>query len=138
MTIKKTLCAALCACFGLFSATTSVSAPPPPPPAGPAFGFHHPGPRMHHPHDFYRPAPRHHRYVYHDSDWVGPLLFGAIIAGTTVAAVNAADRADYAHNTTVQAQETIRPGTLFWCEAEKGYYPDVRACPTGWTPVPGK
>ena len=26
----------------------------------------------------------------------------------------------------------------FGCEAEKGYYPDVRACPTGWTPIPAK
>lgn len=135
MTIKKILCATLCAGFGLFSATTAMSAPPP---SRPAFGWHHPGPRMHHPHGFYRPAPRHHRYYHHSSDWVGPLLFGAILAGTTVAAVNAANRTDYNCFTTTRTTETIRPGTTFWCEAEKGYYPDVRACPTGWTPISAK
>lgn len=138
MTIKKLICATLCAGFGLFSATTSMSAPPPPPPGGPAFGWHHPGPRMHHPRGFYRPAPRHHRYYYHSSDWVGPVLFGALLAGTTVAAINASNRYDYDYRTTTQTTETSRPGTRFWCEAEKGYYPDVRACPTGWTPIPVK
>ena len=113
-------------------------APPPPPPGGSAFGWHHPGPRMHHPRGFYRPAPRHHRYYYHSSDWVGPVLFGALLAGTTVAAINASNRYDYDYRTTTQTTETSRPGTRFWCEAEKGYYPDVRACPTGWTPIPAK
>ena len=65
MTIKRILCATLCAGFGLFSATTAMSAPPP---SRPAFGWHHPGPRMHHPHGFYRPAPRHHRYYHHSSE----------------------------------------------------------------------
>ena len=138
MTIKKILCATLCAGLGLFSATTSLSAPPPPAPGGPSFGWHHPGPGLHHPQRFHHPAPPHHRHIYHDSDWAGPLLFGALLAGTAVAAGSAANNADYGGRTTTQTTETIRPSTRFWCEAEKGYYPDVRACPTGWTPVPAK
>jgi len=25
---------------------------------------------------------------------------------------------------------------VYWCEAEQGYYPQVRACPTGWKQMP--
>ena len=136
---KKILCALSCATLGLTMGMSASYAAPPPPAkhAAPHHGApaphrgspapHHPGPR----------GPVHHHH--HSSEWVAPLVFGAIVAGATVSAINSSNQAS--SYTTQQAaasnsSTTIRNNTLFWCEAEKGYYPDVRACPTGWTPVP--
>lgn len=49
-----------------------------------------------------------------------------------LSAERSALRAEAAANA---AQAAAAPKTLYWCEAEKGFYPQVRACPTGWTPV---
>ena len=130
---QKILCTLSCAVLGLTAGLGVSYAAPPPPPAGHGAMPHHRAPlhrSWHH-----APAPRHH----HDSDWVAPLLFGAIVAGVTASAINASNHASSyttGQTTASNTSPTIRNNTLFWCEAEKGYYPDVRACPTGWTPVP--
>lgn len=128
---KKVLCALSCAMLGLtMGMSASYAAPPPARHAAPHHGVpapHHPAPR----------GPVH--YYHHDSDWVAPLVFGAIVAGATVSAINSSNQASsYAAQQAAASNSstTIRSNTLFWCEAEKGYYPEVRACPTGWTPVP--
>lgn len=139
---KKILCALSCAILGFTGGmSASFAAPGGPGPShhGPSASPHRSAPAPH------RSGPAHHqpapRYHHHDSDWVAPLMFGALVAGVTASAINSSRQAtDYSAaqqsapcNPTVT---TTRTNTLFWCEAEKGYYPDVRACPTGWTAVP--
>lgn len=33
-----------------------------------------------------------------------------------------------------QGSQVVR--YVYWCEQPQGYYPNVRACPTGWRQVP--
>lgn len=98
-------------------------------------------PPVHHappPKPAYHHAPRHHHnYVYHDV--AGALVAGAVILGAANLIGNAVTSttrslppASYTPNTTPVTPQTMR----FWCESEKGFYPDVRACPLGWTPIP--
>jgi hypothetical protein len=146
---KKILCALSCAILGFTSGMSASFAAPGGPgssPRGPSAGPHKSAPAPHRS----NPAPRysgpaHHqsapRYHHHDSDWVAPLMFGAIVAGVTASAINSSRQAtDYsaAQQTAPynQSVTTNRTNTLFWCESEKAFYPDVRACPTGWTAVP--
>ena len=129
---------------------------PPGPPGGP--GWHRPGPPPH----FRAPARVHHRHHY---GWLwAPAAVGAAIWGWNVlndpyddyvpyryryapsyaapayspywAAERAEQSAARAEAAASAAQAAAAaPKTLYWCEAEKGFYPQVRACPTGWTPV---
>ena len=104
---------------------------------------HHPAPpRMH------RPAPpphfvRHH----HDYGWViGPLAAGALIYGlsemtnapsrTIVQSEGLPPPAPTSSVTTTTTTTTKTTQTLYWCEAEQGWWPTVRACPTGWKAMP--
>lgn len=134
---KKILCALSCATLGLTMGMSASYAAPPPPAKHAAPHHGAPAPHRAAPH---HPAPRgpvHH--YHHSSDWVAPMIFGAIVAGATVSAINSSNQASSYSTQQAAASNsstTIRSNTLFWCEAEKGYYPDVRACPTGWTPVP--
>lgn len=96
--------------------------------------MHHAAPARH----YARPAYRHRYYVHHDV--VGALAAGALMLGA-VGLINHATQA----STVTQPSTTyvypsspapVNQATRFWCESEKGFYPDVRACPTGWTPIP--
>lgn len=69
--------------------------------------------------------------------YVAPPYVGAPYYSGYAAAASAeqsAIRAEAAASAAQAAASSVK--TLYWCEAEKGFYPHVRACPTGWTPVP--
>ena len=134
-------------------ATSALARPPGPPPGGP--GWHHPAPPRHHGHHHYgwlwAPAvagltiwglselfddpyddgyvPYRYRYPAQPT-YVVP-DYGSYSAAASAAA--SAARAESAANAAINAANSAR--TLYWCEAEGGFYPQVRACPTGWTPV---
>lgn len=101
-----------------------------------------------HPPGWHRPPPAkfHHRHHY---GW----LWVPAIAGVTIwglSSIHSAPRIPYDAYVPYRyrvAPSSVAPTngsdnvsdtekTLYWCEAEKGFYPQVRACPTGWTPVP--
>lgn len=135
----------------------AVEARPPEPPPGGGPGWHRPGPPPH-----FRPAFRHHHF--HNRWFWAPVITGATFWGLSeafdapyrydydpyvpyryrvppsyasysaaVSAEQSALRAEAAANSAQAAASA--PKTVYWCEAEKGFYPQVRACPTGWTPV---
>lgn len=135
----------------------SVEARPPGPPGG-GPGWHRPGPPPH-----FRGGPRHHHHygwlwapaiagatiwglsALYDSPYdyyvpyryrVAPSYIGPAYPlgySAAVSAEQSALRAEAAANAAQTAASA--PKTVYWCEAEKGFYPQVRACPTGWTPV---
>lgn len=137
----------------------AVEARPPGPPHGGGPGWHRPpppphfGPRFHHhrhygwlwapaivgatiwglstlyddPYDDYVT----YRYRYPYTPYVPPSYVTGYSAA--LSAERSALRAEAAANAAQAAAST--PKTVYWCEAEKGFYPQVRACPTGWTPV---
>ena len=83
---------------------------------GPRPGFRPGGPGFHPRPPIVRPVPPpprpHYRWHHHrgwDWDW----------------AAIAQDAANRAQNRTV-----------YWCEGEQGFYPQVRSCPTGWKALP--
>lgn len=123
--------------------------------AGPHGGPH--GPAPHHPAP--APAPHHHSHSWHSGDYaamvLAPLAAGAIIYGATQAAktpsytvvqqptyvvpstVYSAPAASAATTTTTTVTTTTTAAkTVYWCEAEQGWWPNVRACPTGWKAMP--
>lgn len=133
----------------------AVEARPPGPPHGGGPGWHRPPPPPH-----FGPRFHHHRHY----GWLwAPAIAGATIWGLStlyddyvtyryrypytpyvppsyvtgysaaLSAERSALRAEAAANAAQAAAST--PKTVYWCEAEKGFYPQVRACPTGWTPV---
>lgn len=115
------------------SVSSALARPPGPPPGAP--GWHRPAP----------PPRYHHRHHY---GW----LWAPAIAGVTIWGLSSLHNEPYepyatyvpyryrtspsyvAPNYGENISESA-PKTLYWCEAEKGFYPQVRACPTGWTPV---
>lgn len=137
----------------------AVEARPPGPPHGGGPGWHRPpppphfGPRFHHhrhygwlwapaiagatiwglstlyddPYDDYVT----YRYRYPYTPYVPPSYVTGYSAA--LSAERSALRAEAAANAAQAAASN--PKTVYWCEAEKGFYPQVRACPTGWTPV---
>lgn len=137
----------------------AVEARPPGPPHGGGPGWHRPPPPPH-----FGPRFHHHRhygwlwapaiagatiwglstlYDDPDDDYVTyryrypytPYVPPSYVTGYSAAlsAERSALRAEAAANAAQAAAST--PKTVYWCEAEKGFYPQVRACPTGWTPV---
>ncbi|HJA10641.1 MAG TPA: hypothetical protein H9961_05290, partial [Candidatus Duodenibacillus intestinavium] len=72
-----------------------------------------------------------YRYRYPYTPYVPPSYVTGYSAA--LSAERSALRAEAAANAAQAAAST--PKTVYWCEAEKGFYPQVRACPTGWTPV---
>ena len=72
-----------------------------------------------------------YRYRYPYTPYVTPSYVTGYSAA--LSAERSALRAEAAANAAQAAAST--PKTVYWCEAEKGFYPQVRACPTGWTPV---
>lgn len=135
----------------------AVEARPPGPPHGGGPGWHRPPPPPHF-------GPRFHHHRHYGWLWA-PAITGATIWGLStlyddpyddyvtyrypytpyvppsyvtgysaaLSAERSALRAEAAANAAQAAAST--PKMVYWCEAEKGFYPQVRACPTGWTPV---
>ncbi len=131
------LCTIFCAIFTYTAGAGTSFAAPHPPLHRPIFKHGHPDFRLPPPRHFaHHPGPRFH----HGSDWFVPLAFTSFAAGLTAAALTA-QSSDNIHSTpavTTPSSSDTHSNSRFWCEAEKGYYPDVRACPTGWTAVPAK
>lgn len=115
-------------------ASTSFAMSPPPP--GP--GFH--GPSMHQPASRHcaPPSPHGHPHGHHYSyDWAGAILTGAAILGVASLISQAnAKPAPAATTTNVATSAPVANKVVYWCEAERGFYPQIKACPTGWTAVP--
>ena len=118
-------------------------------PGGP--GFSDPG--VHH------PAPPHHRHrSWHSNDYawlLAPIAAGALVYGVTQsvrtptytvmqptyalpAAPSVSDPVTTTTTTTTTktTKTTSAQKTVYWCEAEQGWWPTVRACPTGWKAMP--
>lgn len=122
--------------------------------ARPSFGPHGPGPGFRPRPPVARPLPppppRPHYYRHHNHwNWVwAPLAFGAAAYGigalldstrADAAASSAAAAAASAAQSAVIAQDAANRAqsrTVYWCEGEQGYYPQIRSCPTGWTALP--
>lgn len=94
------------------------------------------------------PPPRHH-YSWHTRDWAwvwGPLAAGALVYGATSALRDDPPVNTYVvpqttpsypgSSSTTTTTTTTTTGAVFWCEAEQGWWPQVRACPTGWKAMP--
>jgi hypothetical protein len=102
--------------------------------AGPHGGPRHGGPHY--------GAPHHHHH--HHGGWVwGPLAAGAVIYGLselsrprTVIVQQPAPVYVPQPATVYQSYQGNVARYVYWCEAEQGYYPQVRACPTGWKQMP--
>ena len=127
MTKLRILSAAAAAAAALLLAATALPAAAhgPGPGFGPGFA---PRPPAHRPVWHRPPPPRHHSWHSRDWAWVwGPLATGALVYGAA-----AALRDDPPVTTTT----TTTTNTVFWCEAEQGWWPQVRACPTGWKAMP--
>ncbi len=122
---------------------------------GPRPGFRPGGPGFHPRPPIVRPVPPpprpHYRWHHHrgwDWDWVvAPLAFGATAYGIGAlldstrsdAAASAAASAASAAQSAAIAQDAANRAqnrTIYWCEGEQGFYPQVRSCPTGWKALP--
>ena len=120
-------------------------------PRGPGFG----GPGIHHPAPPPHPAPHHRSWHSHDYAWLwAPIAAGALVYGVTqsvrtptytvVQPTYAPPAAPSVSNsvttttttTTTTTKTTSAQKTVYWCEAEQGWWPTVRACPTGWKAMP--
>lgn len=108
--------------------------------AGP--GHHGPGwgprPPMHRP---LPPPPPMHPRIHHSgwhSGWYwGPLAAGATLWGLGELIDSQRSRNDTPTQVVVPVQPQVQqPTTVYWCESEKGFFPQVRSCPTGWTTLP--
>ena len=147
MSLRSLAFAAVAALALTTAFVPAVEARPPGPPHGGGPGWHRPPPPPH-----FGPRFHHHRHY----GWLwAPAIAGATIWGLStlyddpympyvppsyvtgysaaLSAERSALRAEAAANAAQAAAST--PKTIYWCEAEKGFYPQVRACPTGWTPV---
>lgn len=141
MTTKIQLTACLSAAL---IALTSVAAAPalaaPPPPPGGYYGHRPAAPRVEHRH--YHSHTTYHR-SYRSSHHTGDVILGTLAAGAAIYGIaSLIDSANHRSSvvqqpmaTTTITTTTTTTQTVFWCEAEKGFYPQVRACPTGWTPI---
>lgn len=134
MTTKLPLPAAVAALFAasLLPAGSEALAGPP--------RFHGQRPPMvHHASPHYRPHHWHHR-GWHSGWYWGPLAAGITLYSVSELLDYSARRDAYrdylaAQQAALSAQQSAAT-TVYWCEAEKGFYPQVRACPTGWTALP--
>lgn len=137
-----------------FSLATPVFADPHGGPGAPGFG----GPGVHHPAPPPRPVPPpHHRHrSWHSNDYAwlwAPIAAGALVYGVTQsvrtptytvmqptyalpAAPSVSDSVTTTTTTTATTKTTSAQKTVYWCEAEQGWWPTVRACPTGWKAMP--
>ena len=119
-------------------------------PGGPGFG----GPGVHPPAPPPHPA-RHHRSRHsHDYAWLwAPIAAGTLVYGVTQsvrtptctvvqptyalpAAPSVSNSVTTTTTTTTTTKTTSAQKTVYWCEAEQGWWPTVRTCPTGWKAMP--
>ncbi len=123
-----------------------------PPPRGPGARDgrpvpHHNGQARHHQQHRGQPAPRrddHHHSHHHRTRnaiaagvTAGAILFG--LAELSRSSQQSSGSGYYQQQdpaTLYQAQGAQVSRYVYWCEEPRGYYPDVRACPTGWRQVP--
>ena len=123
-------------------------------PGGPGSGFG--GPGIHHPAPPPRPAPAPHHRSWHSNDYAwlwAPVAAGALIYGVTQsvrtptytvvqptyalpATPSASNSVTTTTTTTTTTKTTSSAKTVYWCEAEQGWWPTVRACPTGRKAMP--
>lgn len=116
-------------------------------PGGPGFG----GPGAHPPAPPPRPLPPpHHRHrSWHNNDYAwlwAPIAAGALVYGVTqsvrtptctvVQPTYALPAAPSVLDSVTTTTTTSAQKTVYWCEAEQGWRPTVRACPTGWKAMP--
>ena len=123
-------------------------------PDGPGFG----SPGAHPPAPPPRPVPPpHHRHrSWHNNDYAwlwAPIAAGTLIYGVTQsvrtptytvvqpayalsAAPSVSNSVTTTTTTTTTTKTTSAQKTVYWCEAEQGWWPTVRACPTGWKAMP--
>ena len=146
-TASVTGLAATCA----LSLATPAFAAPYGDPRDPGFG----GPGIHHPAPPPHPARHHRSWHSHDYAWLwAPIAAGALVYGVTqsvrtptytvVQPTYALPAAPSVSNsvttttttTTTTTKTTSAQKTVYWCEAEQGWWPTVRACPTGWKAMP--
>ena len=102
---------------------------------GPGPGYRSYGPRYY---------GHHHHGYWHD--WVWPVGLGIGLIGLAAAADNArstrsvetvyAPPAAAPVNITINSAEPYRPQQdYYYCPAQRGYYPTVPACPSGWVRI---
>jgi hypothetical protein len=67
----------------------------------------------------------------------GAILFGlAELARSSNSSSNYTYQQDPATLYQSQGSQVVR--YVYWCDEPRGYYPDVRSCPTGWRQVPAQ
>lgn len=99
----------------------------------PEIGWHRPPPVIHH------PIPRPHYRSWHTRDYAwlwAPLVTGAVIYGLTKPSESTPPTRTMEQPPTTANPSAKQATTLYWCEAEQGWWPTVRACPTGWKAMP--
>ena len=69
----------------------------------------------------------------------GAILFGLVeLSRSSQQSSGSTYYQQQAPATLYQSQGSQIVRYVYWCEEPQGYYPDVRACPTGWRQVPAK
>lgn len=118
-------------------------------PGGPGFG----GPGAHPPAPPPHPARRHRSWHNNDYAWLlAPIAAGTLVYGVTqsvrtptytveqptyaLPAAPSVSNSVTTTTTTTTTKTTSAQKTVYWCEAEQGWWPTVRACPTGWKAMP--
>jgi hypothetical protein len=136
---------AIAAVASLALASASFAAPPP---------RGHGGPAAHAPHSSHRapqhrsaPPPRrddHHHHSRHSTRnaVAAGVAAGAILFGLAELARSSNSSSNYTYQqdpaTLYQSQGSQVVRYVYWCDEPRGYYPDVRSCPTGWRQVPAQ
>lgn len=77
----------------------------------------------------YVPTPKHHHYHSHSNG----VVLGAIGIVTGLAVLSALSKPR--QKETIVLREVPKNTVVFWCESQRGFYPEVRACPEGWRPL---
>lgn len=79
------------------------------------------------------PMPPPHHYSHHHNH-SGDIVLGTVGIITGLAVLNAMH--NQRQRETIVLREVPRYNQIvYWCESERGFYPDVRACPEGWRKV---
>ena len=119
----------------------------------------HGGPGAHAPHSSHHssghrapqhrsaPPPRrddHHHHSRHSTRnaVAAGVAAGAILFGLAELARSSNSSSNYTYQqdpaTLYQSQGSQVVRYVYWCDEPRGYYPEVRSCPTGWRQVPAQ